>query len=76
MATLYQRINLPKPETGCSQISAKVYIHSLPVILNDNLQRESHKPYGPQTSVTWLQLLRGQKKTDSSTASDISLGSL
>ena len=28
------------------------YIHSVPVILHDNLQRESHKPDGRPTSVT------------------------
>jgi len=31
--------------------------------LHDNFQRESHKPYGPPTSVTWLQLLRQQTGT-------------
>jgi hypothetical protein len=36
------------------------YIHKVPVILHNNLQRESHKPYDPPTSVTWLQLLRKQ----------------
>jgi hypothetical protein len=36
------------------------YIHKVPIILHDNLQRESHKPYGPPTSVTWLQLLHKQ----------------
>jgi hypothetical protein len=29
---------------------------------------ESHKPYGPPTSVTWLQLLRKQTNTGTSTA--------
>jgi hypothetical protein len=60
------------------------YIHKVPVILHDNLQRESHKPYGPPSSVTWLQLLRKQMNTGTSTAPtsrnlttcDISLGSL
>jgi hypothetical protein len=28
------------------------YIHKVPVILHDNLQRESHKTYGTPTSVT------------------------
>jgi hypothetical protein len=28
------------------------YIHKVPVILYDNLQRESHKPYRRRTSVT------------------------
>ena len=27
-------------------------IHNVPVILHDNLQRESHKPYAPPTTVT------------------------
>ena len=52
MAILSPRINLPKRETGSSsQISAKVYIQRLPVILHDNLQQESHKHYGPPISV-------------------------
>ena len=77
MAILSPRINFPKRETGSSsQISAKVYIHRLPVIMHDNLQRESHKNYGPPISVPLLQLLGGQTKTDISAASDISLGSL
>lgn len=32
-----------------------------------NLQRVSHKPYSPPTSVTWLQLLGKQRKTGTST---------
>ena len=32
------------------------YFHTVRVILNDKLQCESNKPYGPPTSVTWLQL--------------------
>jgi hypothetical protein len=77
MAILSPRINFPKRETvSSSQISAKVYIHRFPVILHDNLQRDSHKYYGPSVSVTLLQLLCGQSKTDSSTANGISLGSL
>ena len=47
---------------GCVQLD---YIHKVPVILNDNLQRQSYKPYGP-TPVTWLQLLRKQVGRDSS----------
>ena len=39
-----------------------------PVILHDNLQRESHKPYDPPTLVTWLHLLRKQTKTGTSAA--------
>jgi hypothetical protein len=39
------------------------YIHNVPIILHDNLQRGSHKPYGPPTSVTWLQLLRKQNNS-------------
>ena len=35
--------------------------------LCDNLQCESHTPYGPPTSVTWLQLLRKRTNTDTST---------
>jgi len=50
--------------------------YRFPFILHDNLQRECHKNYGPPISVALLQLLRGQTKTDSSIASDISLGSL
>jgi hypothetical protein len=34
------------------------YIHKVPVILHDNLQRHSHKPDGPPPTVTYLQLLR------------------
>jgi len=34
-----------------------------PVILHDNPQRESHKPYGPPTLVMWLTLLGKQKKS-------------
>ena len=41
------------------------YIHKVPAILRDNLQRESHKPYGP-TSITWLQPQRKQTKTGTS----------
>jgi len=29
--------------------------------MHDDLQREFHKPYGPSTSVTWLQLLPSQR---------------
>ena len=39
------------------------YIHKVPVILHDDRQRESHKPYGPPTSVTWLELQRMKKST-------------
>jgi hypothetical protein len=28
------------------------YIYKVPVVLYNHLQRESHKPYGPPTSVT------------------------
>jgi hypothetical protein len=28
------------------------YIYKVPVVLHDNLQRESHKPFGPLISVT------------------------
>jgi len=31
--------------------------------MHDNRLRESHKPYGPPNSVTWLQLLRRQTNT-------------
>jgi len=30
----------------------QIYISEFPIILNENFQRESHKPYGPTTSVT------------------------
>jgi len=46
----------------------KDYIHKFPVILLDNLQRESHKPYGPPPSVTWYQLLRKQTNPGTSSA--------
>jgi hypothetical protein len=36
--------------------------------LHDNLQRESRKPYGSPTSVTWFQLLRKQTNTGTCTA--------
>jgi hypothetical protein len=39
------------------------YIHKVPVSLHYNLQHESHKPYCPPTSVTWLQLLCKQTNT-------------
>ena len=77
MAILSPGINLPESETGFySKINIKVYVHRLPFILYDDLQWESLKSYGPQTSITWLQLLRKQTKTDSYTASEISLDSL
>ena len=44
------------------------YIHKVLVILQDNVQRESHKPYAPPTSVTCLQPLRKQTNTGTSTA--------
>ena len=44
------------------------YIHKVPVILYNNLQCESHKPYVPPTIVTWLQLLRKQTNTGTTTA--------
>jgi len=44
------------------------YIRKVPVILHDNLQRQSHKPYCPPTSVTWLQLLHKQTNARTSTA--------
>jgi hypothetical protein len=34
------------------------YIHRVPVIMHDNLQRKSCKRCYPRTSVRWLQLLR------------------
>jgi hypothetical protein len=34
----------------------------------DNFQRESHIPYSPPTSVTWLQFLRKQNNNGTSTA--------
>jgi len=32
---------------GDSTLGLQDYIHKVPVILHDNLQRGSHKPYGP-----------------------------
>ena len=44
-------------------------IQKLPVVMHNNLQRESHKPYGPPVSVLWLQLLPSQRtKTGTCTA--------
>ena len=40
--------------------------HTVRVILNDKLQCESHKLYGPPTAVTWLQLPRQQTNTGTS----------
>jgi len=44
------------------------YIHKITVVLQDNFQCESHKPYGPPTSVTWHLLLRKQKNTGKTNA--------
>jgi len=64
------------------------YIHEVPIIFHDNLQRESCKRYDPTTSVTWRQLLRMHMNTTSTAPNaeiqdlctlptwDISLGSL
>jgi len=38
------------------------------IILNDNLQCKSHKPYCPPTSVMWLHLLHKQMNTGTLTA--------
>lgn len=43
-------------------------IHTFPVIFHHNLKRESHKPQGPPTSVTWLLLPRNQTNTGTFTA--------
>ena len=43
------------------------YFHKVPIVFRDNLLHESHKPYGPSTSVTRLQLLRKQTNTGTST---------
>jgi hypothetical protein len=43
------------------------YRQKFPIIVHDNLQRESHKPYVYPTSVTWLHLLRKQMNTSTST---------
>ena len=43
------------------------YIYKIPISLHANLQREPHNPYFPPTSVTWLQLLRKQSNTGTST---------
>jgi hypothetical protein len=42
--------------------------HKGPIILNDNLQCKSHKPYRPPTSVMRLQLLHKQMNIGNSTA--------
>jgi len=34
------------------------YMHKVPVILHDNFQQESHKPYGFPNSFTCFQVLR------------------
>ena len=34
------------------QLVHQDYIHKMPLVLHDNLQHESHKPYGPPTTVT------------------------
>jgi len=39
-----------------------------PIILHDNLQRESHQPNGPPTSAIIIQLLCKQMHTGTSTA--------
>ena len=44
------------------------YMYKIRVTLHDNLHRESHKIYGPPTSVTWLQLLCTPANTSASTA--------
>jgi hypothetical protein len=36
----------------CRRVVEHDYIHKVSLIIHDNLQRESHKPYGPPTSVT------------------------
>ena len=46
----------------------KAYIHKVPLILCDYLQREFHKPYGSPTAVTWSHLLRKHTNTGTSTA--------
>jgi len=40
-----------------------LHVSEVPIVLHDNLPHESHKPYGPPTSITWLQLLRKQTST-------------
>jgi hypothetical protein len=58
-----------KKEANWNYCRAGFYIHEVPVIWNDDdLQRGSHKPYGPPTSVMWQLLLRKQKNTGISTA--------
>ena len=42
--------------------------HKSPIILYDNLQCKSHKPYCPPTSVMQLQLLHKHMNTGTSTA--------
>ena len=43
------------------------YIQKVPSFC-DNLLRDSHKPYGPPTPVTWFRLLGTQKNTCTSNA--------
>ena len=42
------------------RLSYQDYIHRVPLILRDNLQRESHKTYDPPTSLMRVHLLRKQ----------------
>jgi hypothetical protein len=48
----------------------RYYIYKVSVILHDNLQRESHKPYAPPTWVTWSQLLRKRTNTGTTARSE------
>jgi len=54
-------------KTGSIVVTAGLRPQS-PLNLHDNLQRESHIPYGPPTSVTWLPLPRQQTITGTSIA--------
>jgi hypothetical protein len=57
-----------KQSTIIQELYKLDYIHTVLVILNENPQRKSHKPYGSPTSAMWLQLLRKQTNTGTSTA--------
>ena len=46
----------------------RAWWHPQSHVLHDSLQRDSHKPHCPPTSVTWLQLLRRPTNTGSFTA--------
>jgi len=55
---------------ACCVRALRLYNHTVAVVLQDNLKRESHTPYAPPTTVTWLPLLRKQTNNGASTALD------